>query len=32
MDSLIQDVLQCINVCEALTAVNMDSLIQDVLQ
>ena len=32
MDSLIQDILQKINLCKALTAVNMDSLIQEVLQ
>ena len=28
MDSRIQDILQKINLCKALTAVNMDSLIQ----
>ena len=32
MESLIQDILQQIILCEALTAVNMDSLIQEVLQ
>ena len=29
MDSFIQEFLQLINLCEALTIVNMDSLIQD---
>ena len=29
MDSLIQDILQLINLCKALAAVNMDSLIQE---
>ena len=32
MDSLIQDILQLINLCKALAAVNMDSLMQEFLQ
>ena len=31
MDSLIQDSFTVINLCKALTAVNMDSLIQEVI-